>query len=126
MDGLFKVSTKAAIYTQDMHNVLVIRINGTDYGLPGGHIHEGETPDAAIARELYEETGLTGIRLQRKDFFVHANGKVILAYTGSVQDSVTVASQQAKSEGDPVWVSKVEFKALSIEQGYKRFVLSNW
>jgi 8-oxo-dGTP diphosphatase len=29
------------------------------WGFPGGHIHEGETPEETVAREVLEETGLS-------------------------------------------------------------------
>ena len=44
--------------------ILMIRKNRPDWqagklNFPGGHIEEGEQPDYAACRELYEETGLT-------------------------------------------------------------------
>jgi len=49
MKTLFKVSTKAAIFNQDKSKVLVIHMDKiNDYGLPGGHIDEGEDIEQAL------------------------------------------------------------------------------
>lgn len=45
--------------------VLLVRDRGrSTYMLPGGGVERGETPSAAAARELYEETGLEATSLR--------------------------------------------------------------
>jgi len=126
MRTLFPVSTKAAIYSKDASHILVIYINkNKSWGLPGGHIEAGETPDQAIKRELMEECGLAIPHLQRRDFFLHSEGKIILAYTG-VAPSHTLQSTQHNCEGIPTWVTRAEFATLTIEPHYKELVLAAW
>ena len=43
---------------------LIATSGGTRWGLPKGHVFEGETPAAAARREIEEETGLSGAVLQ--------------------------------------------------------------
>lgn len=126
MKRLFRVSAKAAIYNKTRDKVLVIHMDQVnDWGLPGGHIEEGETPDEAIARELLEECGVVSSNLGRADFFMHSNGKLILAYTGTA-DSETLKSEQDNLEGIPKWRTKEEFSANETEPGYRNLVLGNW
>jgi len=44
-------------------NVLLIRDAYGNWGLPKGHLEEGETPQVAALREVEEETGLSDLRL---------------------------------------------------------------
>ena len=122
----FRVTTKVALFTADRSKVLVIHMDqNNDWGLPGGHIEGDETPDQAIIRELWEECGLTANNLVRTDFFLHREGKHILAYTGTT-DTEELKSQQSELEGKPKWLNKEEFKAITIEPGYRELVLNNW
>lgn len=126
MRKLFKVSTKAAIFDPSHENIIIIDMDEiNDCGLPGGHVDEDETPDEAIMRELFEECGIIPDTISRKDFFIHSNGKLILAYTGEVSDT-KLKSEQDNLEGKPVWMTKSEFMKISIEPNYREFVLNNW
>ena len=126
MRTLFPVSTKAAIYSKDASHILVMYTDkNKSWGLPGGHIEAGETPDQAIERELMEECGLAIPHLQRRDFFLHSKGKIILAYTG-VAPSHTLQSTQHNCEGIPKWLTRTEFAALTIEPHYKELVFAAW
>ena len=126
MHHLFKVVTKAAIYSYDKSKVLVIhmdRING--WGLPGGHIEENEEIDDAMRRELFEECGVEPESLKKVDFFYHSNGKIVLAYVGILK-SDDIISKQDNLEGIPRWLTRDEFENITIEPNYRRLVLDNW
>lgn len=126
MRNLFKVVTKAAIYNADKSKVIVIHMDqNDDYGLPGGHIEENETIEQSIARELKEECGVSVNNLKRTDFFMHANGKVVLAFTGSV-DEVELNSGQDNLEGIPTWLTKEEFSRIEIDPSYRELVINNF
>lgn len=121
------VSTKVAFYNQDASAILVMQLQDSLYGLPGGHVDRGETPDQAIVRELQEELGLVvdASRLTRADFFRHENGKIVLAYTARLDSSTEFFP------GDPdkevgVWVSRDQLSTLAIPRVYIDFGLANW
>lgn len=72
----FTVSA-GAIVIDDKGRVLLLKHvfrTGSGWGVPGGFIEEGEQPEAAIRRELFEETGL---ELEKADFaFARTLGRV--------------------------------------------------
>jgi 8-oxo-dGTP diphosphatase len=66
------------------------------WAIPGGFIDMDETPEEAVARELAEETGISGVEF----FQVHTYGSVnrdprhrtiSIAYAGLLQDQVQIA-----------------------------------
>lgn len=122
----FEVSVKAAIYSLDRQKVLVMSLQNNLYGLPGGHIEQNEQPDDAMERELFEEIGVRDLVLERKDFFIHGNGRIILAYVTELDHRILVGSTETISEGTPLWLSMEQFHTLNIDRGYKQFVLDNW
>ncbi len=131
MRKTFEVSTKAAIFSNSLDQVLVIdlsqiKIYGKNkHGLPGGHMEENETPDQTIAREIKEECGITATNLKRADFFITNYGKVVLAYIGTANND-NIKSEQDGLEGIPKWVTKSEFEKINIDENYYKFVLENW
>jgi len=126
MHQLFKVVTKAALFNGDKSKVLVIHMDhNNEYGLPGGHIEKNETMNEALERELLEECGVTTRSIKRADFFTHSNGKIVLAYVGTL-DHDDVHSQQDNREGIPKWLTRQEFEKINIDPGYRKLVLDNW
>ena len=125
MKRYFRVTAKAALFNKDISKVLVIDIGLYGWGLPGGHVDEDETPDEAMARELYEECGVSSDDLRHADFFMHSEGKLVLAYEGTTRDEI-VKSPQKNREGIPKWLTKDEFVEIDIEPGYKKLVLEAW
>lgn len=126
MSAVYRVSTKAAIFSQNKDKALVIHMDKIGrWGLPGGHVERGETPDEAIVRELREECGVTPSNLERVDFFMHSEGKLILAYAGTANET-ELRSPQNDLEGVPKWLTKNEFEQIKIEPNYKALVVKEW
>jgi len=123
----FNVTTKAAVYSKGLQKVLVIHMDRDDkWGLPGGHMEENETPDEAMARELFEECGVKAVKLERKDFFMHLEwNKLILSYVVEIEND-NIKSQQDNLEGIPKWLTKSKFNSIQIDQNYRDFILNNW
>lgn len=121
----FPVSVKAAIFNDENDLLMIFMDNRGDYGLPGGHIDEGEQPDDAIRRELDEETGVQDYTLRRADFFLHEEGKLVLAYTGATS-SHFLKSSQDNQEGVPVWISKDKFNSVEVNRCFADFIKSIW
>jgi 8-oxo-dGTP pyrophosphatase MutT (NUDIX family) len=75
-------------------------ISPNQWGLPGGHVEQGEEPLAAAHRELLEETGLTVDRLDLwwRGLKPGASQVEIWAYhgvTAAAQDDVVLGEGQA-------------------------------
>lgn len=94
-------------------------LNNT-YGLPAGHIDEGETEKQAAKRELFEEAGLIAEEddlveipkawsavIQRKDGVKEFSWKVFVArvYQGEIVESV---------EGVPEWIEIASIGELNL------------
>lgn len=96
----------------DKKNRLVLAVsrkdNPNDFGLPGGKVEPGETPERAIRRELSEETGLTALSLKPVYDRTDAPGGnkfcrcfLIEAYYGQVA---------SKEDGVVKWITYDEIK----------------
>lgn len=81
---------------QDGKTLLLKRtkLKGGNYGLAGGHVDPGETPSAAVIRELKEEIG---VKIKAKHLRLH---KTIYREKGDLQN-LHLIFQAKKWKGEP-------------------------
>ena len=79
------ISSVIQILNQNDETLFLLRVTKPlGWGLPGGHIEEGETPEQGCVRELMEETGID-LSVDDIIFIGHAiahNNDVIAIYKG--------------------------------------------
>ena len=130
-----EVSVKVALYSSDGKRVLLMYYPHDDgFGLPGGHIDAGETPDVALERELREELGIT-IDATPANFYVRdpqgstvKDHKIILGYTATVDGNIELPDRACDGgEERPVWLTRTEVEATDkLAPGYRDFLLKWW
>ena len=130
-----EVSVKAALYSNDGKRVLLMYYPHDDgFGLPGGHIDAGETPDVALERELREELGIA-IDATPADFYMRyprgsavKDHKIILGYTAMVDGNIEIPDRACDGgEERPVWLDRAEIETTDkLAPGYRDFVLRWW
>ena len=113
---LHRVSCKAILFDETGQHVLVTNLGHIGYGLPGGHIEQGELPDDTIVRELHEEAGLTGLNLRHFDFSWHHEGKLVLYYIGQIAHDTQFAPQIDEVVSLD-WVEVVRVKDETLQLG---------
>lgn len=103
----------------DGDRLLVEDKAGCGICFPGGHVEPGESMEAAVIREMQEETGLT-IRHPRlcgiKDWMNADGSRFLVALYRAQEYSGTLASS---GEGRVFWVSRQEFAQMEVIWGMK-------
>ena len=103
----------------DGDKILVEEKTGCGICFPGGHVEPGESMNAAVIREMREETGLTILHPKLcgiKDWMEPDGSRFLVmlykaeAYTGTLK---------ASEEGRVFWVTREEFAQMSVIWGMK-------
>ena len=77
-----KIIVKCIIYNRELNRFLLVqRCQDDDTGADtwenaGGNIESGETPEAAAAREVREETGITDIAIKKVAYIALLEGEL--------------------------------------------------
>lgn len=91
----FNVSCKIVLYNFEHTKVLLPQYKADMYGLIGGHLMQGESPDEAILREFREELGveyngmLTRVNFDLVNRF--DDRKIVLVYAGELDESTELS-----------------------------------
>ncbi|MBI4333158.1 MAG: NUDIX hydrolase [Chloroflexi bacterium] len=128
----------AILATTEKEEIILVRqfrpaLNQYTLEFPAGAIDESESPEAAAARELYEETGFVCKELNRL-----GKGRIMMsrysshAYAFYGTGAVKHAGFQEERDCEVVLVTRSEFKALVLSEQFEQFpsfallVLADW
>ena len=91
MDGSFGI-----IFSEDDSKVLLVKRRDIPiWVLPGGGIEFGETPQDAVIREVFEETGFKVEILKHVSIYTHKSGKVNHTFECKIIDGVETTSNES-------------------------------
>ena len=96
-----RVSVKIALINKAGDRVLMTRTRNDGYGLPGGHVEYGETPEQALFRELHEELGIQTPEGVQKE-------RIILGYRAEF-DEKTILQLDPNEVAGVYWASVADF-----------------
>ena len=98
----------------DSDRILVENKIGHGICFPGGHVEPGESMEAAVIREMQEETGLTiaSPRLRGiKDWMSEDGSRFLVALYCTTDFTGTLKSSE---EGRVFWVTRAEFAEMDV------------
>ena len=114
--------------------VLVVSQHGTSWSLPKGHIEKGEDKITAAKREIYEECGISDLKLIRElgsyqRYIISEEGKEQKSELKTIYIFLFHTNQDALKPVDPEnpearWVPKKEVAKLLTHPKDREFYLS--
>ena len=119
MGARYRVVPRTLIFIFHAGRVLLLRGAKTKKNFPGlynglgGHVEYGETVLAGAARELFEESGITGVELELCGISVDATdadgGVEVHVFRGELSEAPLL---KESSEGTLRWVGRDELASL--------------
>jgi ADP-ribose pyrophosphatase YjhB (NUDIX family) len=88
------------IITDGMGKMLFIKRKDGPWSLCAGHIEAGETPESAVRREIYEETGLTPEYLS----VIHKHDNPSVFFFSAQCSGIPHGRNDPDNEGKPQWI----------------------
>lgn len=120
------VSVKGVI--QDEGRVLLARNDRGEWELPGGQLEPGETPEACVVREVFEESGLTvtaGPLIDCYVFEVVAGRSVLVLAYGCDLISAATEARISEEHLDLHFFAVGELAGLPLPVGYQA-AIAKW
>ena len=113
-----EITSRGIIIKDDKILLMHRRKNGQEYFvLPGGGIEVGETPEEAVAREVYEETGLKVTNLISNFDIIDVNGQVShIFYLETEEGEPTLVGEEKDINSELDWYNPEWFDISIIER----------
>jgi len=125
-----------AVVRQDGRVLMIRRADklkraGGFWGLPGGTLTEGESPEAGAVRELREELNLTGQARRVLGTSTSLSGEYTLYWVEVNVEDATLIRPEPKEVAESRWVAPGEVRALDplipgALEGFRRFLGPEW
>jgi 8-oxo-dGTP pyrophosphatase MutT (NUDIX family) len=118
----FPVSVKGVIIRDE--RVALLKNERDEWELPGGKLEPGETPEACVVREIYEELKLEVKASTLLGVWLYAptKGTSVLMVTFGCFETVAEAAKISGEHQEFAWIPLSEVANLTMPEGYKHSI----